>query len=156
MGLFHVPFFENQLQVGYVEEGLTSVCWVTDQANTIFPKTGFEKEIAKQIFDYLNGSEKKFQAPIGWSHLKGTPFQQQVWRQLYKIPFGRVKTYGQIAQALKKPRAARAVGTACGKNPILLFIPCHRVVGASGLGGFSGGGLPVKKKLHGVESIQVG
>ena len=79
--------------------------------------------------------------------LRGSPFQIQVWSALRQIPHGRVATYGEIAALLGKPRGARAVGQACGSNPVVLFIPCHRVVAAHGkLGGFSSG-LKLKKDL---------
>lgn len=70
----------------------------------------------------------------------GTPFQQRVWQALCRIPAGQTRSYGQIATALHKPGGARAVGAACGANPIPLLVPCHRVVGSHGqMGGFSGG-----------------
>lgn len=81
----------------------------------------------------------------------GTPFQQSVWKQIAKIPSGDVISYADIARRLKKPLASRAVGTACGANPVPLLVPCHRVLASNGgLGGF-GGGLPLKKKLLAVE-----
>ncbi len=77
----------------------------------------------------------------------GTPFQRKVWHALRRIPFGTVCTYAQVAQAIGKPGAARAVGNACRANPIPILIPCHRVIGAGGrLGGFSAG-LKWKRKL---------
>jgi O-6-methylguanine DNA methyltransferase len=79
-----------------------------------------------------------------------TDFQRLVWRQLTKIPPGRVMTYAQVAAAIGKPRAARAVGNACAANPTPLAVPCHRVVAGSGLGGFSGG-LAWKRKLLEIE-----
>jgi len=79
--------------------------------------------------------------------LKGSGFQLQVWSALQRIPLGQVATYGEIAAQVGKPRAARAVGQACGSNPVVLFVPCHRVVAARGkLGGFSSG-LAVKESL---------
>jgi len=78
--------------------------------------------------------------------LHGTYFQKTVWEALQKIPRGQTRTYGEIAAAIGRPNAARAVGTACGANPIPLFIPCHRVVAKNGLGGFVAG-LPWKKLL---------
>lgn len=85
----------------------------------------------------------------------GTAFQQKVWRALRKIPHGRTATYGQIARRVGRPGAARAVGSACRSNPIALFIPCHRVIGATGdLCGFGGGGVDVKKRLLGVEGVK--
>jgi methylated-DNA-[protein]-cysteine S-methyltransferase len=79
--------------------------------------------------------------------LKGTPFQQEVWRALLDIPFGEVRTYGELAAGLGRPGAARAVGAANGQNPVAILVPCHRVVAAGGrLGGYSGG-LEVKRAL---------
>lgn len=76
----------------------------------------------------------------------GSPFQQRVWRQMRVIGSGQVKTYGQVAKALKS--SPRAVGNACGANPIPILIPCHRIVGGSSLGGYSGdGGLDTKRIL---------
>ena len=76
--------------------------------------------------------------PLPPLDLHGTEFQQHVWAALRKIPAGHVRTYGAIAAAVGRPRATRAVGNACGANPIPLLIPCHRVVAGNGLGGFSG------------------
>lgn len=82
----------------------------------------------------------------------GTVFQQNVWKELLKIPWGKTKTYGEIAHKLGNPKLARAVGAACGANPIPIFIPCHRVVSSDGsLGGFSAG-LKWKKLLLEIES----
>ena len=78
---------------------------------------------------------------------RGTEFQKAVWNELLKIPFGETKTYGEIAAAMGKPKASRAVGMGCNRNPIAIIIPCHRVVGKNGsLTGFAGG-LDVKGKL---------
>ncbi|MCF7816874.1 MAG: methylated-DNA--[protein]-cysteine S-methyltransferase [Kiritimatiellales bacterium] len=77
----------------------------------------------------------------------GTEFQQQVWQAIAAIPFGQTRTYSELAAAIGRPRAVRAVGSACGRNPLPLFIPCHRVLAANGKpGGFSAG-LPWKKLL---------
>ena len=82
----------------------------------------------------------------------GTDFQKSVWRELKKIPRGQTRTYGEIASTIGKPKAARAVGAACGANPLPIFIPCHRVVAKNGLGGF-GGGLPWKVLLLKMEGV---
>ena len=85
--------------------------------------------------------------------LAGTAFQLAVWREMRKIPFGRTKSYGEVAQAIGKPKAVRAVGGACGANPIPVLVPCHRVLAAHGkIGGF-GGGLDWKRKLLAREGI---
>ena len=81
--------------------------------------------------------------------LNGTKFQINVWKEIKKIPKGQTKTYKDIAVALKKPKSSRAVANACGKNPLLIEIPCHRVIRSDGkLGGYSGkGGINQKRKL---------
>ena len=81
--------------------------------------------------------------------LNGTKFQISVWEEIKKIPKGQTKTYKDIALALKKPKSSRAVANACGKNPLLIEIPCHRVIRSDGkLGGYSGkGGITQKRKL---------
>ena len=82
-------------------------------------------------------------------NLNGTKFQISVWKEIKKIPRGQTKTYKDIAVALKKPKSSRAVANACGKNPLLIEIPCHRVIRSDGkLGGYSGkGGMKQKRKL---------
>ncbi len=81
--------------------------------------------------------------------MKGTKFQIKVWKYLKKIPKGKVKTYKEVAIAINKPKSARAVANACGKNPYSPKVPCHRVIRSDGtIGGFSGqGGRKAKKKL---------
>ena len=81
--------------------------------------------------------------------LNGTKFQIQVWEEIKKIPIGTVKTYKEIACILGKPKSARAVANACGKNPFIISIPCHRVIRSDGnLGGYSGeGGIKQKRDL---------
>lgn len=94
-------------------------------------------DIEREIQLYLAGELVAFRLP--W-RAAGTPFQQAVWEQLRAIPYGATATYGQIAARLGKPGAARAVGGACGANPVPLIIPCHRAVAAGGrLGGFTSG-----------------
>ena len=87
--------------------------------------------------------------------LKGTDFQIKVWKYLLKIPKGKVKTYKEVAEAIKSPYSARAVGNAVGKNPYAPKIPCHRVIKSDGsLGGYSGnGGIKTKRKLLKKEGI---
>jgi methylated-DNA-[protein]-cysteine S-methyltransferase len=107
---------------------------------------------ARELVLYLEGKLKKFTAKMD---LRGTtPFQRKVWRATCKVPYGQVRTYAWIADRLGDPNSARAVGNALGKNPIPIFIPCHRVVGAhGGLGGFSAG-LSFKRWLLSLESGQ--
>lgn len=81
---------------------------------------------------------------------KATPFQLRVWRRIARIPAGQTMTYGEIAREIGNHNSARAVGMACHANPVGLYIPCHRVVGKSGLGGYAGG-LAIKKKILAIE-----
>ena len=108
-------------------------------------------QAAAQLAEYFAGQRQSFTVPLA---PRGTPFQQEVWRALCAIPYGQTRSYGQLAAALGRPSAARAVGGACRRNPIWLMIPCHRVVGASGsLTGYAGG-LERKKALLALEQGQ--
>ena len=100
--------------------------------------------VAAQLGEYFEGNRQSFDLPLV---LRGTPFQQMVWRALREIPYGETRGYGQIARAIGKPRAARAVGMANHENPISIIVPCHRVIGHDGsLVGY-GGGLDIKTAL---------
>jgi methylated-DNA-[protein]-cysteine S-methyltransferase len=95
------------------------------------------KECIKQIDEYFNGKRKTFSLELS---MQGTEFQNTVWRQLITIPFGQTASYGEIAAAIRKPAACRAVGNANGKNPISIIVPCHRIIGSNGdLTGYGGG-----------------
>ncbi len=112
----------------------------TKNKNTNITKSILEtlRKTQSEIESYLSG--KNSSPKIKFGELKGTDFQQRVWKRLAAIPYGKTRTYGQIAKEIGLPKAARAVGAACGANPVLIFIPCHRVVGANGsLTGFSSG-----------------
>jgi methylated-DNA-[protein]-cysteine S-methyltransferase len=101
-------------------------------------------QVAVQLEEYFAGRRTRFDLPL---KLIGTAFQQEVWTALLDIPYGRTTTYGELAERLGKPRAARAVGLANGRNPIGIVVPCHRVVGSTGsLTGY-GGGLDRKQHL---------
>ena len=107
----------------------------------------------KQLFEYFSGERKTFNLDFEFS---GTEFQKSVWNELLKIPFGKTKTYGEIAKAIGKPKAARAVGSACGKNPLAIIIPCHRVLGMNGkITGFAWG-TEIKEWLLGHEAKMEG
>lgn len=111
------------------EQKLKAIHWQTPFSEILPDLTGFW---AKQLDSYFNGSLQKFNYPPSTD---GTAFQQKVWQVIADIPYGQIATYGDIARVLNS--SARAVGQACGKNPLPIIIPCHRVVSASGLGGFS-------------------
>jgi O-6-methylguanine DNA methyltransferase len=109
---------------------------------------GMEDAIA-ELEAYGEGELKSFDLSLD---LRGTPFQLRVWQALREIPYGEVRTYGQLAASLGQPGASRAVGGANGRNPIPLIVPCHRVVASDGLGGFTGG-LEWKERLLAHEEI---
>ena len=101
-------------------------------------------DAARQVDEYLRGERKNFSVPLAPC---GTNFQQQVWQELLRIPYGETRSYQYCAEKLGKPGACRAVGMACNRNPLPLFIPCHRVLAKNGaLQGFRAG-LGMKIKL---------
>lgn len=120
--------------------------WGRDQS-----RTALLKEAKRQLDAYFDGALTVFDLPL---HIVGTPFQKQVWRAMVAIPAGRTRTYGDIARELKG--SAQSVGTACGRNPFPVVIPCHRVVAANGLGGYSGaGGVETKIALLELEKAMM-
>ncbi len=108
-------------------------------------------EAATQLAAYFDGRLRTFSLPLAPA---GTPFQQRVWQGISAIPFGRTATYGGLAETVDS--MARAVGQACGANPIPIIVPCHRVVARDGLGGWSGGRLADKRILLELEAGQHG
>ncbi|HEY1601647.1 MAG TPA: methylated-DNA--[protein]-cysteine S-methyltransferase [Pirellulales bacterium] len=94
-------------------------------------------EVSEQLEEYFAGERNQFNVPV---RLDGTPFQQRVWQELVRIPYGKTITYAQLAARVGKPTASRAVGNANGRNPVSIIVPCHRVIGADGkLTGYGGG-----------------
>ncbi len=118
------------------------------EKSIVIKETDLLKEAAAQLNEYFNGVRKSFKLPLSPA---GTSFQMAVWNALLEIPYGETRSYGNIAMAVGKPKASRAVGMACNRNKIAILIPCHRVIGADGkLVGF-GGGIGVKQKLLDIE-----
>jgi len=112
---------------------------------------GILGEARDELRRYFGGETVDF-AALPLSVRGGTDFERAVWKALSGIPYGEMRTYGQIAAEVGEPDAARAVGTACNRNPLPIVVPCHRVVGAGGkLVGF-GGGLPRKRQLLQLEA----
>jgi methylated-DNA-[protein]-cysteine S-methyltransferase len=109
-------------------------------------------ETARQLRAYFDGELKDFRLTLD---MVGTPFQKSVWRELERIPYGRTRSYRELACVIGAPKAVRAVGAANGANPIPIVVPCHRVIGSSGkLVGF-GGGLELKRRLLELEGAQL-
>lgn len=108
------------------------------------------RETERQLAEYFRGERTAFDLPIS---PKGTDFRRRVWNALMEIPYGETRSYSEIAAAVGKPSAQRAVGNAIGDNPILIVIPCHRVIRSDGgIGGFSAG-IEMKEFLMGLEGI---
>lgn len=132
-GLQYVTFHDRW-------QSISSDHWIYDP--------GRMEKYTLQMKEYLAGERKRFSLPLA---PRGTPFQLQVWHTLTTIPFGRTISYGELAEMIGRPGAARAVGNANGRNPIVIIQPCHRVVAAqSGIGGFSAG-IYRKRFLLGLE-----
>ena len=113
-------------------------------------ETPLLREGREQILAYLRGERKTFELPLA---PRGTPFRCAVWEELRSIPYGTTCSYGELAARIGNPRAVRAVGQANHRNPLPIFIPCHRVIGANGaLTGYAGG-LELKRSLLELEGI---
>lgn len=116
--------------------------WKLDAKHPILRQAGNELE------EYLAGKRTRFSVPLSYD---GTDFQKEIWKQIARIPFGATITYSELAQRAGAPAAIRAAGTATGRNPLSIIVPCHRVVGKNGgMGGYAGG-LDRKKSLLGIE-----
>jgi methylated-DNA-[protein]-cysteine S-methyltransferase len=113
---------------------------------------GYLETATHQLQEYFQGQRQSFTLPLA---PPGTPFQQRVWQELQRIPFGTTLTYRELAQRLGMPQAARAVGHANGRNPLAIVIPCHRLIGSDGqLRGYAGG-IALKQRLLQHEGVQL-
>lgn len=146
----------GHLKIVTNDKSLLAVLWDNEKPNRVKLEQMEEKkshplilETEKQLNEYFHNQRKNFDLPI---EPKGTSFQQNVWALLNQISYGNTCTYKDIAQQMNQPNAVRAVGTAIGRNPISIIIPCHRVIATNGgLAGFAGG-LDRKKTLLDLES----
>lgn len=106
-----------------------------------------DQKINTSLKGYFEGTNQSFNLPVKFDH--GTPFQKEVWQAMLEIPFGKTMSYLEVAKKINRPKAVRAVGQACKRNPIGIVVPCHRVIGSDGsLTGYSGKNfIHVKQKL---------
>ena len=142
---YQSPF--GLLKIGAAEEKVILVGIVSKQDEPNQP-TALSAEVYRQLQEYFAGKRTVFTVPYA---LNGTSFQQAVWTQIAKIPYGQTAAYKDIAQAIDKPRAFQATGRAVGANPLAIIIPCHRVIGSKGeLTGYAFG-LEMKKSLLNLE-----
>ena len=135
------------LKIGYKGETL-KLLKRTDKTIDDDKKTDFTDLVYKEIIEYLHGQRTSFDIPY---ELEGTDFQKKVWKELIRIPYGQTRTYKDIASAIGNKNASRAVGMANNKNPLMIIVPCHRVIGTNAkLVGYAGG-LDMKKDLLDLE-----
>lgn len=153
----HSPVGTLTLVAG--DKGLTAILWENDRPGRVRmgkteerPDHPVLREAERQLGEYFSGTRTRFDLELDFV---GTDFQKRVWDALLAIPFGETRTYAQIAAALGKPTATRAVGAANGRNPLSIVAPCHRVIGADGsLTGFAGG-LASKRLLLALEGVDM-
>ena len=127
---------------------LIALEWSDEHAAAVASPDGVLTTAAAQLTEYFAGQRRAFDLPLA---PRGTPFRQKVWRAMLDIPYGETRSYGDVARALES--GPRAVGGACGANPLPVIVPCHRILAAAGLGGYSGrGGLEVKQFLLRLEA----
>ena len=124
--------YETELgSITFMEEDGALLAISTRRSNEgICQETALIKEAHQQLDEYLKGERKTFRLPL---NPKGTDFQKRVWKALCEIPYGESRSYKQISEAIGNPKAVRAVGMANNRNPLLIVVPCHRVIGANGM-----------------------
>ena len=140
------------------DEGLMAVLWPDDDPARVrlgayaqAPDHPVLREATSQLSEYFSGQRQRFSVPL---EFQGTDFQREVWAALLDIPFGKTRSYADIARAIGRPTATRAVGAANGRNPISIIAPCHRVIGSNGaLTGFAGG-VETKRFLLALEGAE--
>ena len=154
--------FYHQTPIGWVaitssEDGLHELKFIHPPKQNEQKKTALVKEVIETLDRYFINSNRFFNLPL---HFTGTPFQKIIWKLVASIPFGETRTYSEIASLYGNPQSVRAVGAAIGSNPILILVPCHRVLGRMGaLTGYAGGlerkkwlleheGYPIQKALN--------
>ena len=150
-----MPSPVGRLTLVATDDGLGAILWEDDRPGRVPVRLDREDrrhpvlvQAGRQLREYFAGRRTRFDLRLD---VAGTAFQRAVWNALMTIPFGETRSYGQIARQIGRPKAARAIGAASGRNPVSIVTPCHRVVGAAGrLTGFAGG-LEAKARLLALE-----
>ena len=146
--IFQVDNLHYHFRITYSKNKLYNLSFSEDKNNLIEKQLSlkisnnttskFAKEVQSQLNAYFQRRLKKFDIPV---HIEGSEFSLKVFKEMSKIPYGKTKSYKQVAEKIKEPKSARAVGRVSGSNKIPIIIPCHRIVGSNGeLVGYSGGG----------------
>lgn len=143
-GYFKIKLNENRIY---------GVEFVNKKFKNEIISTPLIKECQKQLEAFFAKKLFKFDLPLAIDQ-QGTHFQREVWKVIHKIPYGKTLSYLEIAKIIKKPKAVRAVGNACNKNPYCIVVPCHRVVSSNGIGGYAHG-QKMKLKLFDLEAISI-
>ena len=144
--IYHAPV--GDLQVDWEDGAITALKRAGADVKEAGAPNGLTEQVFRQLDEYFAGTRRRFDFPY---RLHGTPFQEKVWAALRDIPYGETRSYKQIAEAVDCPRGCRAVGMANNRNPIVIVVPCHRVIGYDGkLTGYAGG-LDVKEQLLALE-----
>lgn len=140
------------ISILYNQDKIEAIKWSGEKPCHMGYPTLLTDDAAMQLSEYFEGKRKQFDFPY---HLKGTEFQKKVWAELCKIPYGETRSYKDIAIAIGRPKAYRAVGMANHYNPMMIVVPCHRVIDSrGGLGGYAGG-LTLKKALLDLETKHI-
>jgi methylated-DNA-[protein]-cysteine S-methyltransferase len=158
---FKVPVLKRYLVIAKNEKGICEISFSGNEkqfVKRLYKKYRVEakyslirlKNEVQQIQEYYNGERKKFNFSLS---IKGTEFQKRVWHEISKVPYGETISYSNLAKKIKNRNAVRAVGSACGKTPVPIVVPCHRVISNNGsIGGF-GGGIDLKVKMLEMEKL---
>ena len=159
--MIYYSVYESPLGKMFITESNEKITGIYFEGQKHFPKAINEwnlslttqiKKAISQLQEYFNGERREFQLPL---KPEGTAFQYQVWEQIAKVQHGETIQYGEIAKNIGKPNSSRAVGSATGKNPISVIIPCHRVLGKSGKMTGYAGGLNRKEALLQLENKEI-
>lgn len=148
--IFFYPTVIGKIGIAESENAVTNLYFQGESIpeDAVLNETFILKEAGKQLYSYFSGKQKTFTLPLAPA---GTEFMISVWESLQNIPYGETRSYKEIAQCIGNPKASRAIGLANNRNPIPIFIPCHRVIGANGkLVGFRSG-LEIKRYLLDLE-----
>ena len=150
--MIYVSYYKSiigLIEVSAYTHGIFSVTIVDKKENNV-KSNSVTEDCVKQLEEYFSGKRREFDVPLT---VYGTDFQMDVWNEILSVPYGKTASYKDIAIRINRDKAARAVGNALNKNPILVIMPCHRIVGSSGgVKGFKYG-MGIRKKLIELEKI---
>lgn len=140
------------LKIAEDDQGITEVSFQDEKGTDQREGNLYLQETQRQLEEYFAGSRRSFDVPLS---LKGTEFQKKVWHALMEIPYGHTACYQEVAAMIGNEKASRAIGNANHHNPVVIIVPCHRVINADGSIGGYGGGIERKKYLLNLEGIKL-